>query len=313
MGKSRKKKLMAKETKTGHYGAKVFYASPTDLFARIPELKPLREKTVAVFGLGCLGAPSALEFARAGVRCIRLVDFDVVDPATCVRWPLGFSAAGEKKITVLQEFINKNYPYTKCGISDVFEFKVGAVRSIDLKKSLPMAQETIEKIVAGADLIYDSTAEWGVQHFLTDYASSCQIPYIGLSGTWGAWGGRVVRIVPNRTGCWSCYRLACTEGIIPEPPHAPDELGQGLVQPTGCANPTFTGAGFDMLQIALMGVRMAVSTMCEDITGAYPSFDWDAVHVRLRRENGSLIAPKFDTYKIDPNPKCPGCHGKTHQ
>jgi len=313
MGNKSKKRAKQEKAKIGHYGAKVFYASPTDLFTRIPELKPLREKTVAMFGLGCLGAPSVLEFARAGVECIRLVDFDVVDPATGIRWPLGFSATGEKKVTVLQEFINKNYPYTKCGSSDVFEFKVGAVRSIDLKKSLPMAQETIEKIVTGADLIYDSTAEWGVQHYLTDHASGCQIPYIGLSGTWGAWGGRVVRIVPNRTGCWSCYRLACKEGIIPEPPCAPDEEGKGLVQPTGCADPTFTGAGFDMLQVALMGVKMAVSLMCEGITGAYPSFDWDAVHVGLRSENGSLIAPKFDTYKIDPNPECPHCHGKTHQ
>jgi len=311
MGNKSKKRAKQEKAKIGYYGAKVFYASPTDLFARIPELKPLREKTVAVFGLGCLGAPSVLEFARAGVRCICLVDFDVVDPATCVRWPLGFSAAGEKKITVLQEFINKNYPYTKCGSSDIFEFKVGAVRS--LKKPLPMDQEIFEKIIDGVDLIYDSTAEWGVQHFLTDYASICQIPYVGLSGTWGAWGGRVVRIVPNRTGCWSCYRLACKEGAIQEPPHALDELGQGLVQPTGCANPTFVGACFDMLQIALMGVRMAVSTMCEGISESYPSFDWDAVHIGLRSENGSLIAPKFDTYKIDPNPECPRCHGKTHQ
>lgn len=309
MGNKSRKKLMSEKPLTGHYSAKVFYASPTDLFARIPELKPLREKTVAVFGLGCLGAPSVLEFARAGVECIRLVDYDIVDPATVVRWPIGFTAAGSKKVTVLQEFINKNYPYTKCEECDVFDFKVGAVRS--LKKSLPMDQEILEKIVSGVDLIYDSTTEWGVRHFLTDYASICQIPYLCLSGTLGAWGGRVVRIMPNRTGCWSCYCLACKEGAIPEPSCAPDEQEQGLVQPTGCANPTFTGAGFDMLQIALLGVRMAVSILCEGITGSYPSFDWDAVHVGFRNENGSLIAPKFDTYKIDPNPECPRCHGKS--
>ena len=97
MGNKSKKRAKQEKTKIGHYGAKVFYASPTDLFTRIPELKPLREKTVAVFGLGCLGAPSVLEFARAGVECIRLVDFDVVDPATGVRWPLGFSQrSGER-------------------------------------------------------------------------------------------------------------------------------------------------------------------------------------------------------------------------
>ncbi len=306
MGNKSQKKLMPKKTKIGHYAAKVFYASPKDLAARIPELKPLRKKKVAVFGLGCLGAPSVLEFARAGIGCIRLVDYDIVDPATVVRWPIGFTAAGNKKVTVLQEFINKNYPYTEC---DAFDFKVGAVRSIDSEKSLPADQETLEKIVAGVDLIYDGTAEWGVQHFLTDYASICQIPYIGLSGTWGAWGGRVVRIIPNRTGCWSCYRLACKESIIPEPPCAPDEQKKGLVQPTGCADPTFTGASFDMLQIALMGVRMAVSTLCEGVADAYPPITYDIVHIHLRSKDGLLIPPIFNTYETSPNPECPNCHG----
>ncbi len=229
--------------------ARAYYASPKNLAARIPELHPLHKKTIVLFGLGCLGAPSVLEFARAGVGFVHLVDYDVVDPATTVRWPIGFTAAGEKKIYVLSEFIRQNYPYIQC---DCFDVKIGRVQNIDSEKSLPLDQQMIDEIVAGADLIYDCTAEWGVQHFLSDYASICQIPYIGLSGTWGAWGGRVVRIVPNRTGCWSCYRLACKEGIIPEPPCAPDEEGKGLVQPTGCADPTFTGAGFDMLQIALM-------------------------------------------------------------
>jgi len=290
--------------------ARAFYASPKDLAARIPELQRLHKKTIVLFGLGCLGAPSALEFARAGVGFVRLVDYDIVDPATTVRWPIGFTASGEKKIHVLSKFIRQNYPYIQC---DCFDFKIGGVRNIDSEKSLPMDQRVIEEIVTGADLIYDCTTEWGVQHFLSDYASIYKIPYIGLSGTWGAWGGRVVRIVPNRTGCWSCYRLACKEGIIPEPPCAPDEEGKGLVQPTGCADPTFTGASFDMGQIALMGVKIAVSTMCEGIAGGYPSFEWDAVHIGFRSSNGSLIAPTFVTFKIEPNTNCPRCHGSTMQ
>ncbi|MFH1716742.1 MAG: ThiF family adenylyltransferase [Planctomycetota bacterium] len=312
MGSKSRKKLRHKPsvTKIGFYSARACYASPKDLDARIPELQMLHNKTVAVFGLGCLGAPSVLEFARAGVGFLHLIDYDFVDPGTSVRWPLGFSAAGEKKIYVLSEFIRQNYPYIQC---DCFDARIGGVPNIDSEKLLPNQQNLIDEVVAGADLIYDSTAEWGVQHFLSDQAYRYQVPYIALSGTWGAWGGRVVRIIPNRTGCWSCYRLACKEGAIPEPPYAPDEPGQGLVQPVGCADPTFTGAGFDMLQIAIMGVRMAVSTLCEGASGAYPAFDWDAVHIGLRAENGTLISPKFDTYKIAPSPGCPRCHGKINE
>lgn len=287
------------------YMAKAFYASPKDLAMRIPELMPLREKTVAVFGLGCLGAPSALELTRAGVKCIRLVDYDTVDPATTVRWPIGFTAASHKKVMVLRDFIHQNYPYTKC---EAFDFKVGAVREADSDQ--PSDQEVIERIVEGADLVYDSTSEIGVQHFLTDYAWNRRIPYIGLSGTLGGWGGKVFRVRPwSGTGCWYCYRIACDEGTIPEPPSAPEE--QGTVQPTGCADPTFTGAGFDMLQIALTGVRMSASTLCEDTANAYPPINWDAVHIRLRSEDGLLIPPSFDTYKIKPHPECPCCRGNS--
>ncbi len=287
------------------YMAKAFYASPKELSKRIPELQPLREKTIAVFGLGCLGAPSALEFVRAGVGFIRFVDYDFVDPATTVRWPIGFSAAGRKKTDVLSEFIRENYPYVQC---DAICFKVGQIREPGSGK--PPDQKVIDDILDGVDLIYDCTAELGVQQFLTDLAGSHRIPYIGLSGTLGAWGGHIFRIRPwLGTGCWHCYLMACDDETIPEPPSAPEKDGQ--TQPVGCADPTFTGAGFDILQVALMGVRMAVSTICEGINGAYPSFDWDAVHIRLRSESGSLIAPKFDTYQIDPNPECQRCHGKS--
>lgn len=309
MGSKSRKKLKSNQSraKNEFYTARAYYTSPKNLATRIPELQPLYKKTIVVFGLGCLGAPSVLEFARAGVGFVRLVDYDTVDPATTVRWPIGFTAAGDKKVHVLSEFIRQNYPYIQCNIFDV---KIGSVRSTDPKRSLPVNQKTIEGIVDGADLIYDCTAEWGVQYFLADYARRCQIPYIGLSGTWGAWGGRIIRFRPWKgTGCWFCYRLACKEGAIPEPLSAPDE--QGSVQPTGCADPTFTGAGFDMLQVALVGVRMAVSTLCEDTANAYPPINWDAVHIRLRSEDGLLIPPSFDTYKIKPHPECPRCRGNS--
>ncbi len=284
---------------------KAFYASPADLIKRIPELQPLCEKTVAVFGLGCLGAPSVLEFARANVGRLRLVDYDIVDPASTVRWPIGFTVAGHKKTIVLQNFIHLNYPYTEC---KVFDFRVGSVRGVTPNR--PPDQELIKTITEDVDLIYDSTGEWGVQHFLTDYAWEHKIPYIGLSGTLGAWGGKVFRIRPwDGTGCWCCYRTACDEDDIPEPPSAPDEQGRGRVQPVGCADPTFTGAGFDMLQVALMGVKMGISTLCEGAANAYPPIDWDVVHIRLRSEDGSIIPPTFDTYNLSPYAKCKRCHG----
>jgi len=294
---------VAKESvPVNHCLAKVFRAGPEDLAARVPELRPLRTKTIAVFGVGCLGAPSVFEFARAGARCLRFVDYDVADPATAVRWPLGFAAAGLKKVNGLHSYICRNYPFTR---SEPFDLKIGTVRE---RLDRPSDQAVIEQVTRGADLIYDTTAELGVQNYLTDYARAHSLTYIGVSGTLGAWGGKVFRIRPQ-TGspCWYCYRHACDDGTIPEPPSAPDQ--EGTVQPIGCADPTFTGAGFDMLQVALMGVRMAVSTLCEG-SSAYPSYGSDVVHMRFRDSDGGLITPMFQAYDLTTHEKCPLCHGK---
>ena len=308
MGKKQKKASAKKATKQRlertfeGYLARAYYASPEDLAARVPELQPLRNKTIAAIGLGCLGAPSVLEFARAGAMCICLVDHDTVDPATTVRWPIGFTAAGQKKVHVLHETIRRDYPYTE---TEPFDLRVGQVRHP--KNGSASQQNVLEGILSGVDLIYDSTAELGVQHFLTDYAWNKGITYIGVSGTIGGWGGKVFRIYPRPDkGCWLCYRMQCDEGDTPEPPSAPSD--QNTVQPTGCADPTFTGASFDMLQVAIAGVRMAVSTLCEGVDGAYPSASWDAVHLRLRADDGSLIVPTYSTYTIVRHPECPNQH-----
>jgi len=284
------------------YLARAYYASPQELGQRIPELRPLREKTVAVIGLGCLGAPSAIEFAKAGMKELRLVDHDSVDPATAVRWPMGFRAAGHNKAHLLHEIIRRDYPYTA---TQAFGFRIGGVRHPESDPESDLT--TIERILDGVDLIYDSTAELGVQHFLADWAWSRGMTYIGVAGRLGGWGGRAFRIRPTPDkGCWFCYRLHCEQGAIPEPPSAPD--AQGNVQPTGCADPTFTGAGFDMLEIALAGMRLAVSTLCEGRVGAYPRSDWDAVHLRIRGDDGTLVPPVYSTYQITRHPECRNSH-----
>jgi len=301
-GNRNKKIRKAKRDKSFHgYMAKAFYASPEEFSSRIPELQPLKDKTVVVFGVGCLGAPSVLEFARSGIKEIRILDYDIVDPATVVRWPFGFTAMGHKKVAVLKDFICRNYPYTDC---QAYDFKLGDVKGFNTNR--PLDQEFITEITQDCDLIYDATTELGVQYFLTDFACSHKIPYVGLAGTYGAWGGKVFCIRPWKgSGCFCCYLQSRKEGSIPEPPSAPEE--QNLVQPTGCADPTFTGAGFDMLQIAITGVRMAISILCEGYESAYPSLDCDAVHIGLRAEDGTAIAPTFEAYKIEHNPRCPRC------
>ena len=276
-------------------------SGPKDLAKRVPELAALRSATIAAFGLGCLGAPSVLEFARCGTKKLYLVDYDIVDPATVCRWPFGLSSAGLHKVAVLSEAIKRDYPFTQI---DGWNFAVGAVRSPDEPGESMLS--VMDKLLADASLIYDATAEIGVQHYLSDAAADLGIPYVGVSATPGAWGGTVVAIQPGKTdGCWYCYRCALDDMSIPEPPMNPT----GEVQPIGCAEPTFTGPGFDLVQVALAGVRSAVSTLCGP-SGGYPNQDWDVTTIALRSADGKIIPPLFQGFPLKRHDKCSSCKRK---
>jgi hypothetical protein len=283
-------------------------AGEKDLFERVPEMKPLRNKTVAVVGLGCVGAPSALAFARAGINELRLLDGDYVSPGTTCRWPLGLSSAGGGKVQELTQFIEKNYPLTKIGTNHYpFGTKEDCRVTIGAYETSYDQWECLEKLTEGADLIYDATAEPGINQLLCEIAARQKIPYITVSARAGGWGGHVVRVKPDSSGgCYLCYLHSLYDGEIPQAPFDPkgDEL-----QPAGCGDITFKAAGFDVEEIALGGVRMAVSTLCEREEGGYPPMSHDVGIVSLRdMQNGETIFPQWHTALLRKHPKCGACN-----
>jgi len=282
-----------KTAKVQTYLARAGRAGKEDLLSRIPELRTLSGRTIAVAGLGGIGAPSAIEFAKANVKELRLMDFDVVDPGTAVRWPLGFSVSGLAKTKALREFIENNYPY--CSVK-VWRNRIGVAPPQRPAGDL----RVLEEFLTGVDLVYDATAEVGLQYLLSDLAAERSIPYICVSTNEGAWGGLVARIVPGKTGCWRCLQARIDEGSIQLAPY--DALGS--IQPVGCGDPTFIGAGFDVTQIALAGVRLAVSTLCDDQSDAYPRSEWDVEAISFRDSSGRLISPRWEVWRLQPIESC---------
>src|SRR6185437_407668 len=126
------------------------------LYRRAPELHPLATKRIAVIGLGCIGAPAAIELARAAVGELRILDPDIIDAGTVVRWPIGLPAIGTLKITSIANFISQNFPFTKVVIESR---RVGGITTnggngIGLYK--------IEEFLKDVDLVLDASAELGV-------------------------------------------------------------------------------------------------------------------------------------------------------
>jgi hypothetical protein len=270
--------------RTGRAGAR-------DVAWRAPELAFLQSRTVALVGLGCLGSAAALEFARSGVGHMRIMDADVIEPATTMRWPLGMGAAGRTKTRMLFDFINFHYPYTDIRGHEAKFGPVIALSGVTLKAA--------EQFLENADILVDATAEPGIHYLLSQIARDRRIPYVALSATPGAWGGTVLRIDPRRThACWSCFSRARYDRTIVGPPEDPAALDQ----PPGCAEPTFTGASFDLLNVVTMAVRLTVATLADD--HSYPDLPFDGATLALRDDDGVPILPTWTPFSLSVAPQC---------
>jgi molybdopterin/thiamine biosynthesis adenylyltransferase len=264
-------------------------AGKSDLAARNPQGTLLEAKGVAIIGLGAIGSPVALEMARAGVQSLRIVDADRMEPATLRRWALGWPAFGRTKVQALKERIEAEYPGTK-----VHEYaeRLGAASDEPAR----LQSELIEEIMTGADLVIDVTAEMGVNHFVSELCRVRNIPLIVANATLGGWGGMVARFTVGRP-CWMCLRRAFfVTQQLPLP--IADETGSGELQPPGCGDPTFTGAGYDLSEVSLHVVRTAASMLVgEEVVE-------DLALLSLRRPDGSRIPPMWSSHMIPQDETC---------
>lgn len=285
-------------SKKGYKGERRYFARAgrgglADLSARVPELAALSAQKVAQIGLGGIGGPTAIGLARSLIGELRILDYDYLDPGTSVRWLLGIKHAGFNKANLIENLVSHNWPYTKV---KTYLHRIGAVHqggNTDL--------ELLDELLDGVDLIVDTTTEVGMHHLLSDLAAERRTPYLLTYTTPGAWGGLIARIVPGKTeGCWKCLQYARNDKAIPDPPSSPN----GEVQPTGCADPTFTGTGFDVEQVAIGTVRLAVATLTAKQSGGYPNFDWDVAVIALRDPDGRPIAPSWQTFNLAKHPSC---------
>jgi len=291
--------LFLVRTADGWHLARSCRAGQRDIGSRAPELAPLHDKRVTAIGLGSVGAPSTIELARSGVGLLKLVDYDFVEAGTSSRWPLGLSTVGRPKVDALGDFIAQNYPYTQV---EKFHGMIG------LGQRVPAPYYCDSRDLDGlleTDLVLDATAEFGIQHLLSDFAAERGIPYICASTTPGAWGGLVFRQLPGaENACWSCLQHAMTEGLVPTPLHDP----RGTLQPAGCASPTFTGAGVDIQLVSLMAARTAIATLCAGTENGYPDVDWNVAIATLRSFEGRLIAPQWEVTTIARHANCRNSH-----
>jgi len=70
-----------------------------------------------------------------------------------------------------------------------------------------------------------------------------------------------------------------------------------MVQPAGCASPTYIGMPLILVRLLSVLFRLAASTLSKMADPSYPDFSWDVAIVDLRDDSDRRIAP-------DDNSKC---------
>jgi len=76
----------------------------------------LQNSTVGIAGLGGLGSNAAIALARAGIGCLVLVDFDIVEESNLNRQYYFLNQIGKLKTEALEENIKSINPKTKIKI-----------------------------------------------------------------------------------------------------------------------------------------------------------------------------------------------------
>ena len=268
---------------------RTFRAGPSDLISRAPAVSGLSTKSVSVIGTGAVGAPLAIELARNGVKEIRLLDFDVVEPGNIVRWPLGSSAWGELKTKALADFIESEYPATKVSCTN---HPLGAFSPDGNGDST-----VLEAALGGVDLVIDGTASFGTTSLLQDEASARSLPLLVLYASPSVAGGVVALFAPEG-GCPVCLECAWQDELntIVPPPGMFEEAE--LVQPPGCAERTFSGTFFDLQELPMQAMRVATGILASD----QPSSS--AVYTLAFQEENGIRIPSWRMVSLPVHPQC---------
>jgi len=224
-----------------------------------------RDRTVAIWGCGALGAPIAEWVARAGCRKLILWDKSHVQPGLLVRQPFDYQDIGTPKATALATHLRAIRPEL------VIEEHCGDVMLGPLGGDW----------TAQADLLIDATASEPVLQLLEDRrrATSVRIPAISMAIDALARRGFVV-VAPAAFsgGPREVTRLAKIEACGKEWARSFVDAfwrrsSSDLLRPEpGCSEPTFVGSAADTAALAAAMLNSALNRLAASSTEAAASF-----------------------------------------
>jgi molybdopterin/thiamine biosynthesis adenylyltransferase len=207
---------------------------------RIPELAGLANARAVVIGAGSLGAPVALELAKAGVGVLDIVDWDIYDVNNTVRHVVDAVEAGNEKTALVGERCRALNPFVDVRVHQTL---IGHRLDED---------DLLHELTTAADVVVDTTGSQTLARLLSDRcrANGTRLVIVGLTAA--SYGGEV--FVIGDGPCFDCFVGAQERGEIDPPPAGE----RSTVTPVGCRHPAFAGAGFEATELAAITARTAI-------------------------------------------------------
>jgi len=230
-------------------------------FGGLLETDDLAKKKVLIIGLGTGGAHIAIEFAKAGVGHIYVIDDDILEVGNIARHVAPLSHTGRKKTNSIVDLIHEKNPYAK-------------VYTLE-EKVCHENKEKIREIVKNMHFNVCATDTEDSRKITNRVCVEENKPCIFAGAFRRAYGGQIFSVRPYQTPCYQCFLMMLPDEAKEEEISSPKQAQR--VAYADRPVPVEAGLATDVANINLMVVKLVMQSLLKDKETTFRSLDDDLV------------------------------------
>lgn len=249
----------------------------------------LRDRQVAVIGLGSGGGLIAAQLARCGIGRFQLVDFDRLEVHNIARHVCTLDDLGRRKTTAVADLLRRTHPKV-----DVETFDINVLENVS----------ALDEIVRVADLVVVATDSEASKSLINRACWRTGTPAVYGAAYDRGFGGDAFRCVPPDDACYSCFQEQVGD-VFSSAPHMGEVDYASIKDPTRFfAEP---GLGIDIAFLSLLASKMALLTLLRGTQSRL--VDWPANYVMWGNQAEWAFDKPLQALFVDipPFARCPVC------
>nr|WP_052477562.1 ThiF family adenylyltransferase [Kibdelosporangium sp. MJ126-NF4] len=237
-----------------------------DVFDRVRgvfETDVLRDRSVAVLGLGSGGSVITRELARSGVGRFLLVDHDRLEIGNVCRHECGLSDVGRLKTNAVAEMVLDRNPNARITTRSVH---IGGATVDELSLAIEQAD---------VDLVVCATDNRESRMLVNRLCVLAGLPALYAGVFRRAYGGQVLRYIPGLSPCYQCFVSALP--AMERDQEVSSAADASAVAYTDRPVAVEPGLSSDIAPIALLVAKLALQELLSGTPTTLASLDEDLV------------------------------------